>query len=535
MSVKYLVSAILLCLLLATPRAASAEGRTAGVEGVVTASGKPVGGAKVSVGSRSVVSDSRGRFHISAIPLSERYQLTSVVIRARGLGVWRLADARLVAQDTLRITAEMSARPVSLRQPRPRESAQPQTRTSSFTQQSTIASDTTVPQSIRVYVTGSSYCNANASGTVKVVDFKTYVKHVLPNEWMPEWPRESLRAGAMAAKSYGWYQVNHGGKWPGLGADVMDSSCDQVYNPAVSYASTDQAVDDTWNYRITRNGSIHICYYWAGYPNNGNNAGDDRMTQWGSEYWARQGKSWSWILTYYYANTVISSTSTTASDTTAPRVRAPFQAILTSSTLGTTLVPVRLSWSATDADGSVSAYQLQQQVNSDSYTGVSLLTQTSTRVTHNLRPGYSYRYRVRAVDDSGNWSAWIYGPRFYVRAAQETDTSVKLGGAWYRQAQSSAYGGYLRHSSSSSASLRMAFRGRNIAWIAPRGPSRGQARIYVDGTYVKTIDLYSASARSRQVVYSRRWSWLGDHVLEVRVVATAGRPRMDMDAVIVLR
>ncbi|MEJ7653632.1 MAG: SpoIID/LytB domain-containing protein [Chloroflexia bacterium] len=129
---------------------------------------------------------------------------------------------------------------------------------------------------------------------------------MLPNEWRPGWPTESLSAGAMAVKSYAWYHVNRGGKWPGLGADVMDSTCDQVYNPAVSYASTSKAVDATWGYSATRNDRVHVCYYRAGSQGDGSDPGNDIMYQWGSEYWARQGKSWSWILSYYYDNIVIS-------------------------------------------------------------------------------------------------------------------------------------------------------------------------------------------------------------------------------------
>src|SRR5512139_1230396 len=37
-------------------------------------------------------------------------------------------------------------------------------------------------------------------GRVDSVPFKTYVKNVLPNEWIASWPKESLRAGAVAVK-----------------------------------------------------------------------------------------------------------------------------------------------------------------------------------------------------------------------------------------------------------------------------------------------------------------------------------------------
>jgi hypothetical protein len=86
-----------------------------------------------------------------------------------------------------------------------------------------------------------------------------YVKHVLPNEWIPNWPDESLRAGAMAVKMYAWYWTARGGKWSD--ADVYDSTCDQVYNPAVAYASTNLAVDFTWGWRLTRNDELFQTSY----------------------------------------------------------------------------------------------------------------------------------------------------------------------------------------------------------------------------------------------------------------------------------
>ncbi len=59
--------------------------------------------------------------------------------------------------------------------------------------------------------------------------------------------------------------------------------------------------------------------------------------------------------------------------------------------------------------------------------------------------------------------------------------------------------------------------------------------MYVDGTYVQTVDLYSSSTLSRQVVFSKSWATSGSHTLEVRVLGTSGRPRVDVDAFVVLQ
>jgi hypothetical protein len=91
-----------------------------------------------------------------------------------------------------------------------------------------------------------------------------YVKHVLPYEWVLIWPRESLRAGAMAAKMYAWEIVADGGRYDD--ADVYDSICDQVYIPDATYGSTNRAIEFTWYWRLTRSdGSLFRTHYMDWY------------------------------------------------------------------------------------------------------------------------------------------------------------------------------------------------------------------------------------------------------------------------------
>jgi hypothetical protein len=56
-------------------------------------------------------------------------------------------------------------------------------------------------------------------------------------------------------------------------------------------------------------------------------------------------------------------------------------------------------------------------------------------------------------------------------------------------------------------------------------------KVYVDGVFVATVDLYAASASYRSVAYARTWSSLGTHTIRIVVVGTAGRPRVDLDAI----
>ena len=98
---------------------------------------------------------------------------------------------------------------------------------------SSWTSETDPPPAIRVF--------RHASGAVDTVDFRTYAANVLSREWIGSWTAESLRAGALAVKSYAWYQVLHwrGGVNPGGACfDLRDDTADQVYDPSKATWST---------------------------------------------------------------------------------------------------------------------------------------------------------------------------------------------------------------------------------------------------------------------------------------------------------
>ncbi len=229
-----------------------------------------------------------------------------------------------------------------------------------------------------------------------------------------------------------------------------------------------------------------------------------------------------------------SGSRTIVSDTSRPVATAPVQSFAVSSQLGTRLIPVKLTWSATDSGSGISRYQLQQSANAGRYADVRLPTATTTGITRWLAPDYNYRFRIRAQDRAGNWSAWVYGPRFTVAAYAETHGAIRYSGTWRRVALSGAYGENVKYATIAGHQARLTFTGRNVAWVASKGPSRGQARVYIDGTYVTTVDLYSETASSRRVVFARKWSTPAHHTLEVRVVGTAEHPRVDVDAFVVL-
>ncbi|SNR24523.1 SpoIID/LytB domain-containing protein [Actinomadura mexicana] len=164
----------------------------------------------------------------------------------------------------------------------------------------TDGTDDKLPSTILVYRV--------SLGRVDRVAFKTYVKDVLPNEWVPSWPTESLKAGAMAVKSYGWYWALHSTRKTSGGQcfDVYDTTSSQVYRPGSAQAPTSTAVDATWGTRMARGGKILEAHYCSTTTACGGWVTGDWMSQYGSRDKADAGWSHSRILQAYYDGIVLS-------------------------------------------------------------------------------------------------------------------------------------------------------------------------------------------------------------------------------------
>ncbi len=170
---------------------------------------------------------------------------------------------------------------------------------------SSWASETDPPATIRVF--------RHISGAVDTVDFRAYTKNVLSREWIGSWTAASLQSGALAVRSYAWYQVLHwrgGVSTQGACFDLRDDTYDQVYDPSQpTWSSAAAAVDATWAMRILKNGSVFPAYYNAGVANEacGANANGWKLWQWGTQGCGLAGKTAAEILlTYYYPGVTVS-------------------------------------------------------------------------------------------------------------------------------------------------------------------------------------------------------------------------------------
>jgi hypothetical protein len=190
-----------------------------------------------------------------------------------------------------------------------------------FTSQ--VSAANAAPTSIRV----GRNCSCASCSTVVTVSMETYVKRVLPHEWITSWNAESLKAGAITIRSYGAWHVYHP---RASNYDICDTTCCQVYG-TTQYTSTDNAVNATAGiYLVDSSNNIVRAEYSAenndsngrdgcgdcytsdkpndgiclsdsvccGYTQNGHGRG---MCQWGSQRWAaNRGMGYVWIVNHYF-------------------------------------------------------------------------------------------------------------------------------------------------------------------------------------------------------------------------------------------
>jgi peptidoglycan hydrolase-like amidase len=145
---------------------------------------------------------------------------------------------------------------------------------------------------------------------VQTVPFQQYIEDVLPNEWIPSWNTEALKAGAIAIKMFAWYHHLHPVTIDGQTFDVDNTVNFQSFRYWSRQTETTQAVRAVQQeFYVKPDGGIIELNYRAGYRDDPNwqyrNA--QKMAQWGSEYWATRGRTYLQILQFYYIDRALRS------------------------------------------------------------------------------------------------------------------------------------------------------------------------------------------------------------------------------------
>ena len=196
-------------------------------------------------------------------------------------------------------------------------------------------------------------------------------------------------------------------------------------------------------------------------------------------------------------------------------------------------IPLTITWSASDAGTGIASQQLEVRRDSGAWTPIAV-TAGARSATAVFRAGSTYSVRTRATDGAANVGG--YATRtIQTRLREESSAKWSYSGSWTRVVKSSASGGALRRSPAAGATATTTTTALAFGLVAPRSTNHGNARIYIDGVYVATVKLDANPTGARRIVWATSWSTDTTRRITVRVQGTPGRPRVDLDALVILR
>jgi hypothetical protein len=225
-------------------------------------------------------------------------------------------------------------------------------------------------------------------------------------------------------------------------------------------------------------------------------------------------------------------------DTTAPKATTPKPSLRTGVALPSTSTGqpllMRITWTGSDSGSGIASYDVQRSYDGGAYATIASGI-TATSLDWTMKPGHTYRFRVRARDKAGNVGAWTSAYSWGASLRQNSYSSVAYGGSWTTSSDVQASGGSLRYSSSAGATASLTFSGRAVGLVTTLRPTTGAVQVWIDGSLSATIDTYADTTVYRQVVFNKGWSSYGTHTIKLVVVGTAGRPRVELDAFELIR
>jgi hypothetical protein len=194
-------------------------------------------------------------------------------------------------------------------------------------------------------------------------------------------------------------------------------------------------------------------------------------------------------------------------------------------------LPVRVDWDGIGTDD-VRRYELQRM--DDGHRAERVLVNDGERTRHDeyapTSTDLSWRLRVsRRGHGTSDWATTAARLSHFEDGA----SGIRYDGPWGRAHSAGYTGNGVRWSATRGASLTVDFTGSSIAWLGPIGPTRGRARVILDGNDLGTVDLRAAAFHPRWVIFTGDAGGSGAHTLEVRVADGSGP--VAVDSFVVLR
>jgi alpha-tubulin suppressor-like RCC1 family protein len=151
-----------------------------------------------------------------------------------------------------------------------------------------------------------------------------------------------------------------------------------------------------------------------------------------------------------------------------------------------------------------------------------------------VRPIATLIVEVRAVDRVGNVGEWATSPVYTPQLVEETSATITYSGAWLTKIRTVYTGGSAAYSTTAGDSATFTFTGYGFGIVSRKSKNRGIFQVFIDGQDAGVVDLRNRWRWFRVVVFARTWDTPGEHTVQIVNLAEPDRPRIDLDAVVVL-
>lgn len=146
---------------------------------------------------------------------------------------------------------------------------------------------------------------------------------------------------------------------------------------------------------------------------------------------------------------------------------------------------------------------------------------TATSASYFGNYGYTYCFRVYAIDRSGNTSPWS-APR--CTAVPLRAPSYSYAGSWTSESRSDVYGGVLRKTTTPlSSASRSSARAERLYIVATKCATCGTVQVRWNNVVVGSVSLYNATTARKQVIAVKSWSSLQTGALKLVVTSPSGK------------
>lgn len=182
--------------------------------------------------------------------------------------------------------------------------------------------------------------------------------------------------------------------------------------------------------------------------------------------------------------------------------------------------PIPISWTASsDPESGVESYVVQQSVAPPKqplgpWQAFSSVISTSDKAR--ARPGYTYCFRVAAINGAALTSEWSAER---CTAMPLDDRALDASTGWSRDSGSAHYRQTITRSARRGAILKKNLSARSLALVATRCPGCGTVTVLFDGTLLKRVSLGASTTKNKSIIQLARFSTQRVGKLTIKIVS----------------